>query len=143
MESITTRAVLAEELPILAALKLLVEKQSMPFITRVLRTPTEELAFLTETSKRCAITVAVLGSHIIGFTAMNGDYMEQLFVLPDYQGKGVGSMLLGQEQKSRKYMHLAVIRANVNAIKFYTSHGFVFTHDEPNSNAARYVWKRE
>ena len=140
-ENIMLRLANTPDLPFLADLKLTNEKMS-PFITRTLRTPEEEMAYLTETSKRCTITIATISGQIVGFSAMNGDYMEQLFVHPNFQGKGVGSMLLLNEQKTRKAMSLAVIRENVNAINFYVSHGFIFEHEIPNSNANHYAWHR-
>lgn len=61
---------------------------------------------------------------ICGFIGMGGNYIEGLFVLPAYRGKGIGKALLEQCRKRHRALSLCVYEKNENAVAFYTKAGF-------------------
>ncbi len=67
-----------------------------------------------------------------------GTYLmiENLAVLPDHQGKGLGSLLLGQAEQVARGMNFATIRlltngAFVSNIEFYQHHSYRIDREEP------------
>jgi RimJ/RimL family protein N-acetyltransferase len=62
--------------------------------------------------------------------------LHALYVLPEFQGKGVGKLLWNsiKEWVYDKDVYLDVIDKNANAIKFYESLGFVQTGESTDSN---------
>lgn len=77
------------------------------------------------------------------FLALPGIYLEDLFVKPDYRGKGIGKSLLLELVKiahDRGYgrVEWAVLNWNTSAIKFYESLGA-----KPNSEWTVYRIRKE
>ena len=64
--------------------------------------------------------------HPIAFMAMKDDFVDQLYVHPDYQNRGVGKALLDYaRQLSPEHVWLYTLQINVNARAFYEKNGFV------------------
>lgn|SRR5690554_1361962 len=61
---------------------------------------------------------------LIGFIALVDDYLAAIFVLPELQGKGIGSLLLEQAKNHRNKLCLNVYKRNINSVEFYKSKGF-------------------
>lgn len=71
------------------------------------------------------VWVAEADDRIVGFAARDGDMLEQLYVLPGYQGRGIGSDLLrAARMSSTEALRLWTFQRNTAARKFYERHGF-------------------
>lgn len=79
-------------------------------------------------------------------------YIMQLYVLPSYQGKGVGKLLLDFAEKSAsgqgyKRVMLNTLEKNAKARRFYERNGYVFfgTEDSPlfSERVVRALYKKE
>ena len=58
--------------------------------------------------------------------AMENDFIDQLFIHPDYQRQGIGKTLLDFARKqSPEHVWLYTLQSNVNARAFYEINGFV------------------
>lgn len=94
-------------------------------------------AFHERTPSRVAdTTVAEVGGQVVGFTMVDGDELEQLFVDPDQHGAGIAAPLLAAgEQRIRAAGHdmawLAVVVGNARARRFYEKHGWSDAGDLP------------
>jgi len=59
-------------------------------------------------------------------------FLSRIFLLPEYQRKGVGTVLMGRlinrAQTERKPLRLRVLRVNVGARRLYERLGFTVTH---------------
>jgi len=73
-------------------------------------------------------------------TARNTDdgrfYLNSLYVLPEYQGKGIGSRLLQASERFALTLHapevwLGVMMQNTAAVDWYRRIGFQFVSEEP------------
>jgi GNAT superfamily N-acetyltransferase len=51
-------------------------------------------------------------------------YYPHLLVLPSYQGKGVGRLIMDKMQEIYKGFHMQMLTADGNAIDFYKKNGF-------------------
>ena len=63
-------------------------------------------------------------------------YVSSLYVLPDFQGFGIGKKLLNEsytiaKQKTYDRVWLGVMKDNVKSLEWYKHIGFVFTEEEP------------
>jgi ribosomal protein S18 acetylase RimI-like enzyme len=73
----------------------------------------------------CAIWVAAHGAALAGFLAINGNYIDRLYVLPDQQRSGIGAALLAKARElSPDSLELATHQENVQARAFYEKQGF-------------------
>ncbi|MGX5843228.1 N-acetyltransferase family protein [Mesorhizobium sp. ArgA1] len=91
----------------------------------VIHTPAEDLAFIRDiVMPRQQVTVAETGKTIVGFIAVNGDWMEQLYLDPAWTGQGIGSRLLMDAIAILPVAMLHCFQANTGARRFYERHGF-------------------
>ena len=63
-------------------------------------------------------------------------FVSSLYVLPGYQGYGIGHKLLEESYRIAKEKHfnkvwLGVMKQNVKSLDWYTKLGFVFVEEEP------------
>ena len=84
----------------------------------------------------------------IAFMAMRHEFVDQLYVHPDYQNRGVGKALLDYaRQLSPEHVWLYTLQINVNARAFYEKNGFVaekFGVSPPPENEpdVEYHWRK-
>lgn len=51
-------------------------------------------------------------------------YYPHLLVLPEYQGKGIGKMIVDKMQEKYQYFHMQMLTADGKAVDFYKKNGF-------------------
>lgn len=72
-----------------------------------------------------AVWLAEVGGRLVGLLAIKDDFIDQLYVVVEEQGRGVGTALL---QKARELspsgLRLYTFQKNVRARAFYERHGF-------------------
>lgn len=66
-----------------------------------------------------------LGQDLIGFVAFRAGWIDQLYVLPNYQGQGVGAALLDLAKTASASLSLWTFQRNAGARRFYEAKGFV------------------
>lgn len=62
---------------------------------------------------------------IVGFISLVDNVLAAIFVLPDYQGKGIGLKLLKNAFERRDSLLLTVYEKNTAARRFYHNHKFM------------------
>ena len=91
----------------------------------VIHTPAEDLAFIRDiVLPRQQVTVAEVDKAIVGFIAVSGDWVEQLYLDPDWTGQGIGSRLLTQATAALPVVKLHCFQSNTGARRFYERHAF-------------------
>jgi GNAT superfamily N-acetyltransferase len=114
-----------------------------------LHTPDEDTRFWTEVlAPECTILGAMASERILGMIAFNEHWIEQLYVLPEAQGLGIGSALLERAKQASSALSLWTFQANHPARRFYERHGFAPSEQTDGSGNEEqepdvlYRWKR-
>jgi GNAT superfamily N-acetyltransferase len=112
-----------------------------------LHTDDEVRTWISGTMLRCCqVWVAGRNGGIVGFLALNGDVIDQLYVLPGHYRQGIGSQLLAVAKQNCARLRLFTFQRNVRARAFYQAHGFrLFDLNDGSRNAeqepdAQYIW---
>jgi putative acetyltransferase len=90
-----------------------------------LHTPEGDLAYFRD---KVFIESEVWGAadgEVIGIVAFREGWIDQLYVLPEYQGRGAGDALLRLAKASFPSLQLWTFQKNVLARRFYEMRGFV------------------
>ncbi|MBZ9823241.1 GNAT family N-acetyltransferase [Mesorhizobium sp. CA4] len=91
----------------------------------LLHTPEKDLFFIRDILlPNQQVTVADAGGRIVGFIAIGGEWVEQLYLDPAWTGRGIGSRLLAQAIAGMSLVKLHCFQANTGARRFYERHGF-------------------
>jgi putative acetyltransferase len=70
--------------------------------------------------------VAEMDHRPVAFMAIRDEFIDQLYVHPDYQNRGIGKALLDHaRQFSPDHLWLYTLQININACAFYEKNGFV------------------
>jgi putative acetyltransferase len=114
-----------------------------------LHTPAEDRAFYrNQVFKSCEVWGAERQSKLVGIIAFRQDWIDQLYVLPDAQGHGVGSDLLEIAQGAFPLLNLWTFQRNLRARRFYEANGFVAVREtdgagnEEKEPDVLYRWER-
>ncbi|MGL1302105.1 GNAT family N-acetyltransferase [Vibrio parahaemolyticus] len=87
---------------------------------------------------RCKVLKAVVNSQIVGYIACGGYYIAQLYVLPEFQGRGIGSKLVSEVKAASEVSSLQ-LKASLNAVGFYRKLGFEQTAEQQSINSITFV----
>jgi ribosomal protein S18 acetylase RimI-like enzyme len=83
---------------------------------------------------------------VVGYMLLDGEALDHLYVLPDCQGRGIGTMLLNKAKSlSPHRLALSTFEINTKARAFYEARGFEavgFTdgQNEEMEPDVQYVW---
>ena len=92
---------------------------SLPWMP-MLHTPDADLAFISGRAlPNQTVTVAEAEGRIVGFIAVEGEWIEQLYLDPDWTGRGIGSRLLALATANMPVSRLHCFQANDGARRFY------------------------
>ena len=95
------------------------------------------------------VAIALHDEKIIGFCAFRQGWIDHLYVLPAFHGRGIGTMLLAKPMEKYPELELWVFQKNEQARKFYERRGFVLAEttdgsgNEEREPDARYRWSRK
>jgi ribosomal protein S18 acetylase RimI-like enzyme len=74
---------------------------------------------------QCVVWLAEVTGRLAGLLALQGQYIDQLFVAVELQRQGVGSALLQKAREQSPHgLRLHTFRKNTTARAFYEKHGF-------------------
>ena len=72
------------------------------------------------------VWVAEVDGRAAGFIAMAGDFVDQLYIHPDFQRRGLGKDFLDfAQERSPEHVWLFTLQVNTNGRAFYEKNGFV------------------
>ena len=105
--------------------------------------------FQKQIVKNNQIWVVVSQNYPVGFMAMNNDFVDQLYIDPDHQRRGIGRSLLNlARERSPEHVWLYTLQVNASARAFYEKNGFVaekFGISPPPESEpdVEYHWRRK
>ena len=112
-----------------------------------LHTPDEDRRFFRERMfATCRLWGYFDGKELLGFIAFREGWIDQLYVLPSSQRRGIGTALLQVAQSKSGHLSLWTFLRNKNARRFYEKHHFVLvketdgTGNEEKEPDAMYSW---
>lgn len=92
------------------------------------------------------IYVYEIEKEIMGFIGLDKEYIEGIFVLDQYQKRGIGKALLNHVKAKKEHLSLNVYQKNLNAIQFYQREDFCIQYEDVDKNTGekeyRMVWNR-
>ena len=92
------------------------------------------------------IYVYEIEKEIMGFIGLDKEYIEGIFVLDQYQKRGIGKALLNHVKARKEHLSLNVYQKNLNAILFYQREDFCIQYEDVDENTGekeyRMVWNR-
>jgi GNAT superfamily N-acetyltransferase len=115
----------------------------------VVHTQIEIKDFFSSLVKKGSVWIATLDDKIIGFMEIKDGWLNHLYILPNFQNKGIGTLLLDKaKQLNPKGIYLWIFEENEEAIKFYEHEGFILkekrtkeqTNNEEHLPDRRYCW---
>jgi GNAT superfamily N-acetyltransferase len=116
---------------------------------RGLHTPDEDRWFWRErVFPSCTVWGAAVDGALVGVIAFRKGWVEQLYVLPEAQGRGVGTALLAIAKSAHARLSLWAFQSNSGARRFYEKQGFVAVRERDGSMNEEqepdvlYVWSR-
>jgi len=114
-----------------------------------LHTPDEDRWFYRQRMfPTCQLWGAFEASQMLGIIAFRDGWIDQLYVLPSAQRRGVGSKLLSVAQREFDQLLLWTFQRNALARCFYEARGFVLVQETPGMRNeerepdALYRWTR-
>jgi putative acetyltransferase len=114
-----------------------------------LHTPEEDRRYFREqVFQKCEIWGALEEARLIGIIAFREDWIDQLYVLPSAQGRGIGTTLLDIAKSAFSPLYLWTFQRNTQARRFYEDRGFVLVEETDGSTNeetepdALYRWSR-
>ena len=115
-----------------------------------LHTPEEDRQFFREcVFKTCQVWGHFENQKLVAIIAFREGWIDQLYVLPSSQGRGVGTALLGVAQAQFPQLSLWTFQCNELARRFYERHGFMLIKEtdgagnEEKEPDAMYSWPSE
>ena len=122
--------------------------QALPSLAG-LRTPEEDQWFFRERIfNTCEMWGAFDGAAMRGIIAFREGWIDQLYVLPEAQRRGVGKDLLQVAQNAFDRLQLWTFQRNAPARRFYKARGFALIQEtdgagnEEKEPDALYLWTR-
>lgn len=92
---------------------------------RGLHTPDQDLAYFRDhVFEACQVWGAFIEHRLVGIIAFRDGWIDQLYVLPPFQGRGAGAALLACAMRTGKPLRLWTFQKNAGARRFYETHGF-------------------
>ncbi len=64
------------------------------------------------------------GENILGFISLQDEYLAAIFVRSEFQGRGIGSLLLNHAMDLRNNLQLEMFCKNQKSVEFYKTKGF-------------------
>jgi len=136
-------------MPAVARLHRHTVRASLPFVPD-LHTPDDDARFFAETLfTRTDIWLAEdAAGEIAGYVAFRPDFVEHLFVRPEFQQQGLGLALLRKAMEGASELSLWTFQQNARARRFYERYGFAVVMETDGADNEEklpdvlYRWRR-
>ncbi len=124
---IAVRGARAADAAAIARVHIRSREVAMPFLPPRRRSDAEVVRWVRDVVlAEAAVWVAEdAAGAVVGYAAVEGEWLEHLYLLPEVRRRGIGSLLLAQAKAHRpRGLDLHVFQRNTDARAFYARHGF-------------------
>jgi GNAT superfamily N-acetyltransferase len=148
MGSITTISLEAGHMLDAAKLRRIALWHRLPGLRDVHSLWEDETYWRMQLLSTCTILGALAGDELVGVIAYRKGWIEQLYVLPDHQSRGIGSLFIYRAQEAMDEIRLWTFQRNMPARRFYERHGFMAerqtdgARNEEREPDMLYYWER-
>jgi GNAT superfamily N-acetyltransferase len=133
--------------PAIADVFLTARSRCLPYLPRVHSDEQTRQWIADVVSRLPELWVAEINDRVVGFAAVIHDFLEHLYVHPDFHGRGIGSALLKSAKEARPDgFTLWLFQQNAQARRFYERHGLLLLREtdgsgnEERTPDAEYQW---
>ncbi len=133
MKSITIRKITELDIPEIVDIWYEASVQAHDFIPTSYWEANKELMKSTYI-KMSETYLANNGKVAMGFISLIDDYLAAIFVKPEYQGNGAGSLLIRYAMEHHKSLQVKVYCKNIKSVEFYTWKGFSIVSESKDEN---------
>jgi ribosomal protein S18 acetylase RimI-like enzyme len=126
-QKIVVRAAEAADAPAIARTHIRSREVAMPWLPPRKRSDAEVERWVREVmlAEADVWVAADGGGTVLGYAAVEGEWLEHLYLLPEVRRRGIGSLLLARAKEHRpRRLDLHVFQRNTGARAFYARHGF-------------------
>jgi putative acetyltransferase len=88
-------------------------------------TPEQDRQFVREHLLPACEVWGAFAPELVGVIALQPSWVDQLYVLPERQGDGIGKALLDIAKKANTELNLWTFQRNISARSFYEHNGFI------------------
>jgi GNAT superfamily N-acetyltransferase len=90
------------------------------------------------------VLVAVIGSRVVGTASLDGSVVRTMFVAPDIQARGIGTLLMAEIERTarERNIRLLTVPASVTAETFYARLGFNAVRDSYHGDERTIIMER-
>lgn len=148
VHAVTLRRATVEDVDAVADVYLTSRRQAAPYIPRMRHTDDEVREwFASIVLVDHEAWVAVVGARIVAMMVLRDESLDQLYVRPRHQRRGLGTQLLAHAKRQRRALRLYTFQSNEPARDFYEKHGFKAiafgdgTANEEGAPDVLYEWK--
>jgi ribosomal protein S18 acetylase RimI-like enzyme len=150
MTVVTLRVARPTDVEAIAAIHQAARRDAMPYLPE-LHGDDEVRAWVAEVVlPNATVWIAEIGGQVVGYASLRGNDLDQLYVAPGHQGRGVGSRLLQRAKElSPTGLRLYAFQRNTRARAFYEARGFIARRlsdgsgNEENEPDVLYAWMGE
>jgi putative acetyltransferase len=100
-----------------------VVRACLPYLPE-LHTPEDDLGFFSNVVFSDGDVLVADAGEVVGYCWRQPGWVRHLYVLPSYQGNGIGGALLGAAMDANEELRLCTFQRNEAARKFYAKRGF-------------------
>ena len=102
-------------------------RSSVPTIPPLVHAEDDAKEHFSEIIRQSAdVWVVEADDAIAGVMVLNGNWVDQLYIDPDWTGQGLGSSLIDKAKTEHpEILELWTFESNVGAQRFYERHGFI------------------
>ena len=124
-------------------------RHALPWIPELHTAEEDRWFFRERLFATCELWGAEDSAWLLGIIAFRQGWIDQLYLLPMAQRRGIGTALLAVAQERFARLQLWTFQRNAPARRFYESRGFVLVEEtdgagnEEKEPDARYVWSRD
>jgi ribosomal protein S18 acetylase RimI-like enzyme len=147
VSELSLRRACASDAAAIAAIHVAARRKAMAYLPE-LHTDDEVRAWVAAAMLPNAVVwVAEIDGEVAGYVALRATDLDHLYVAPECQGRGVGSLLLSKAKElSPEGLELYAIQLNSRARAFYEARGFAAVafsdgaNNEEQEPDVRYAW---